>query len=96
MAPEEEARRADRAQQVLGNEIYVEAYQSIRERIWSQLALVELPEEKRARLNALAVALESVNKYMKVVLENGKVAADNIERNKKFGERVRERISWPT
>lgn len=92
MTPEEEIRRGNRARNILGDEIYVEAYSSVRERIVSQLSLAEVDADKRARLNNLLVALATVQRYMEQVMVGGKMAAEQIERDKTFAERVRDRV----
>ena len=56
MNAEDEQRRGARAQQVLGHEIYVEAYEAIRARLLSMLESADLPADKRQRLNDLLVA----------------------------------------
>lgn len=92
MTPEEEVRRGNRARNLLGDEIYVEAYSAVRDRIVAQLSLAEVEADKRARLNNLLVALATVQRYMEQVMVGGKMAAEQIERDKNFAERVRERI----
>lgn len=92
MTPEEEQRRGSLARQVLGSPIYQEAYTVIRDRVVQQLSHAELAPDKRARLNDLLVALSSVHKYMENVLDGGKMAAEQIERDRTFAERVKDKI----
>lgn len=92
MTPEEEVRRGNRAKNLLADEIYVEAYSAVRERIVSQLSLAETVDDKRERLNSLLVALATVQRYMEQVMLTGKMAAEQIERDRKFSERVLDRI----
>lgn len=92
MTPEEEQRRGSLAQQVLGSPVYQEAYAVIRERVWSKLSQAETPADARERLNALAIALESLHKYMANVMAGGKMASEQIERDRTFAERVKDKI----
>lgn len=92
MTPDEEIRRGNRARNILGDEIYTEAYQAIRDRIWTQLAQAECPADRRERLNSLAIALDTVKRYMEQVMQSGKMAAEQIERDRTFTERMRDKI----
>lgn len=92
MTPEEEIRRGRHARNVLDDEVYREAYEAVRERIVSQLSLAETVGEKRDRLNTLLVALATVQRYMEQTMLTGKMAAEQIERDKKFTERVLDRV----
>lgn len=92
MTPDEEIRRGRRARNVLDDEVYREAYEAVRDRIVSQLSLAETVDDKRERLNSLLVALATVQRYMEQVMLTGKMAAEQIERDRKFSERVLDRI----
>ena len=93
MTPEQEIERARNAKRVLDDAMYQEAYSAIRERIVGQLSLVELDPAKRQRLNDLLVSLATVQKYMENVVIGGKVAAQDIERKRTFGETLRA-VNW--
>ena len=73
---------------MLRDAIYVEAYATIRERLISQLSQVETTGEKRERLNNLLVALETVRRYMEQVAMGGKMAAEQLERERSIKERI--------
>ena len=88
MSPEEEVSRAAKAQRVLADDMYNEAYSVIRERIVQQLSQAETTGDKRDRLNALLVSLETVRRYMEQVVISGKMAAQQIERDRTLSERV--------
>ena len=92
MTPEEEQRRGSLARQVLGSPIYQEAHTVIRERILQQLSQAELSDDKRNRLNYLLIALGSVQKYMQNIMDGGKMADEQIERDRTFAERVKDKI----
>ena len=92
MSPDEELARAGKAQRVLADDMYQEAYGTIRERIIQQLSQAETAGDKRDRLNALLVSLETVRRYMEQVMITGKMAAQQIERDRTFSERVGDKI----
>lgn len=92
MTPDEEIRRGRHARNVLEDEVYREAYDAVRDRIVSQLSLAETVGDKRERLNTLLVALATVQRYMEQVMLTGKMAAEQIERDKRFTERVIDRV----
>ena len=88
MNSEEQVRRGGEAQRLLRDAIYIEAYATIRERLISQLSQFETTGEKRERLNNLLVALETVRRYMEQIALGGKMAAEQIERERSIGERI--------
>jgi hypothetical protein len=92
MTPEDEIRRGGDAARLLRDAIYNEAHTAIRDRIVSQLSQAETTGEKRERLNNLLIALETVKRYMEQIAIGGKMAADQIERDRTFRERVGDRI----
>lgn len=92
MTPDEEIRRGRHARNVLDDEVYREAYEAVRDRIVSQLSLAETVGDKRERLNSLLIALATVQRYLEQVMQTGKMAAEQIERDRKFSERVMDRI----
>lgn len=92
MTPDEEIRRGRHARNILDDEVYREAYEAVRDRIVSQLSLAETVGDKRERLNSLLIALATVQRYLEQVMQTGKMAAEQIERDRKFSERVLDRI----
>lgn len=92
MTPDEEIRRGRHARNILDDEVYREAYEAVRDRIVSQLSLAETVGDKRERLNSLLIALATVQRYLEQVMQTGKMAAEQIERDRKFSERVMDRI----
>jgi hypothetical protein len=92
MTPEEEIARGRNAKRVLDDAMYQEAYSIVRERIVSQLSQAETVGEKRDRLNSLLVALSTVQRYMEQVALGGRMAAEQIERDRTMGERIGERL----
>jgi hypothetical protein len=92
VAPELEERRGREAQIVLQSPVYQEAYKVIRDNIITQLSLADLADDRRKKLNDLLVALSKVDGYMKQVMAGGKMAADQLERERTFPERIRDRL----
>jgi hypothetical protein len=92
MSPELEERRGREAQIVLQSPVYQEAYKVIRDNIITQLSLADLADDRRKKLNDLLVALSKVDGYMKQVMAGGKMAADQLERERTFPERIRDRL----
>jgi hypothetical protein len=92
VTPDEEIRRGRHAANVLDDEIYKEAYQSIRERIVGQLASADLSDDKRDRLNNLLIALEAVRRYMEQVMVGGRMAVEQIERERTMTQRIGDRL----
>ena len=92
MNPEDEQRRGARAKQVLEHELYVEAYEAIRVRLTSMLEMADLPADKRERVNNLLIAQAQHRKYMENIVASGRMAAEIIERDRTFAERVRDKI----
>ena len=92
MTPEEEIARGRNAKRILDDAMYQEAYTTVRERIVSQLSQAETLGEKRDRLNSLLVALSTVQRYMEQVAIGGRMAAEQIERDRTMGERIGDRL----
>ena len=92
MTPEQEIERGRNARRVLDDGIYQEAYTVVRERIVSQLSQAETVGDKRERLNSLLVALSTVQRYMEQVAVGGKMAAEQIERDRTLTQRVGDRL----
>ena len=81
MTPQEAERRGIEAKYILDNAIYREAYQTIRDNIVTQLSLADTPDDKRARLNNLLIALSKVEQYMRQVVTSGVMAEMERERS---------------
>jgi len=92
MTPELEERRGREAQIVLQSPVYQEAFKVIRDNIVTQLSLADLADDRRKKLNDLLVALSKVDGYMKQVMAGGKMAAEQMERERTFPERIRDRL----
>jgi hypothetical protein len=95
MTPEQEVTRGHQARRILDDAMYQEAFDVVRDRLVSLLESAELAPEKRAAVNGLLIQHRKVRQYMEMVMQTGKMAATQIERDKTFPERVRERLSIP-
>jgi siroheme synthase (precorrin-2 oxidase/ferrochelatase) len=92
MTPDEEIQRGHNARRILNDDMYQEAFNAVRDRLVSLLESAEVTGEKRQRINDLLVQHRKVRQYMETVMQSGKMAAESIERDKRFAERVRDRI----
>jgi flagellar assembly factor FliW len=88
VSPELEVARGHKAQRVLKDEMYLEAFSAIQDRIVGLLAMAETTGEQRANLNALLVAHNKVKQYMEQVVLGGKMAAEQIERERTLADRI--------
>jgi hypothetical protein len=91
MTPEDEMRRANDFKRLTKDSAYIEAFTILRDRLYI-LNEQDNPDDKTARINADIKALARVRKYMEQVILGGKMAADQIERDRTFRERVGDRI----
>jgi flagellar assembly factor FliW len=88
MSPELEVTRGHKAQRVLKDEMYLEAFSAIQDRIVGLLAMAETTGDQRANLNALLVAHNKVKQYMEQAVLGGKMAAEQIERERTLADRI--------
>lgn len=88
----DEEARGEEARRILENEVYVEAWAAIRDRIVAQLESADLSPEKRQKLNDLLVAHSAAQKYMRSVLTTGTMAAMEINRQRTLAEKASERV----
>ena len=80
-------RRGEEAHRILSAEIYREAFSIIEERLISQLATIEITQERAEYLRQLLVANRKVRSYMEQVMLTGRMA----EEQKSLMERVRDK-----
>ena len=84
-------RRGGEAQRLLRDAIYNEAHTAIRERLVSLLEQ-DIEPGKRDRVNDDIRALSRVRKYIEQVAMGGKMAAEQIERERTFRERMSDKL----
>jgi len=75
MTPIEEERRGERARQVLENEIYIEAFRMVEERLVGQMAQADIDRDRAEYLRQLLVANRVIRRYLEQVLATGTMAA---------------------
>ena len=75
MTPIEEERRGERARQVLENEIYIEAFRMVEERLVGQMAQADIDQARAEYLRQLLVANRVIRRYLEQVLATGTMAA---------------------
>jgi siroheme synthase (precorrin-2 oxidase/ferrochelatase) len=92
MTPEQEVTRGHQARRILDDAMYKEAFDTLRDRLVSLLETAELPKSKRERVNNLLIQHSKVRKYMETIMQTGQMAAQQIEKDKTFTERMREKV----
>lgn len=88
MSPELEVTRGGQAQRLLNDDMHKEAFDTIQARIVGLLAQSETTGERRERLNHLLVAHQQIRSYWEQVILGGKMAAEQIERDRTLKERM--------
>lgn len=90
MSPELEITRGNNAQRVLNEPIYREAYDTIEKRLVDMMASAELSDEKGTHLRHLLTAHRTIARYMEQVMLGGRLAAEQLERDRTLAERMRD------
>lgn len=90
MSPELEITRGNNAQRVLSDAMYVEAFNAIETRLVDMMASADLDDARGTHLRHLLTAHRKVKQYMEQVMLGGKLAAQEIERERKLKERMRD------
>ena len=89
MTPDEELRRGELARQVIENEIYAEAWQSVRDGIISAWESAPIRDkEGQNELKLMLKLLTDVRRNIETVMNTGKMAAVQIERESMFKRAV--------
>ncbi len=92
MTPEEEIRRADKAKQILENEMFKEAFSEIETAILIGLRQTAFKDEKlREKLCARYDLLHSLKDQLRTLMESGVLAEEELRR-KTISDRVR--LAW--
>lgn len=89
MEPPEELRRGELARQVIENEIYAEAWQSVRDGIihaWESAPIRD--KEGQNELKLMLKLLTDVRRNVETVMNTGKMAKIQIERESMFRKTV--------
>ena len=76
---EEEIARGNKAGELLRNDVFQEAFDSLREHYIEQWTLTSVDEfEKRERLHVSVAVLEEIQSHIESIALTGKMAADQI------------------
>lgn len=89
MTPDVELRRGEQARQVIENEIYVEAWQSVRDGIiqaWESAPIRD--QDGQHELKLMLKLLTDVRRNIETAMTTGKLAAIQIERENLFRRAV--------
>jgi len=79
LTPEEEIRRAGRAKEVLGNEIFKEAFQTIEDSLLAGIRASAFTDEKlREKLSQRYAALHDIRFALVSVMETGEMAQEQM------------------
>ena len=88
MSPEHEIARGNNAQRILKDAMYVEAFTAIETRLVDLMASADLDDAKGTHLRHLLTAHRKVRQYMEQVVIGGKMAAEQLERERTLADRV--------
>ena len=91
MTPEDEVIRGNDAARLLRDKMYLEAWDTVKERLVTLLEQ-DQPDDKRERLTADLRSLRRVRAYVEQVAAGGRMAAQEIERERTFTQRVGDKI----
>lgn len=91
MTPEQEQDRGNKMARIVNDPLYQEAWDAPKAQIVKLLESADCDPEKRQRLNMLLVAFAQARRYAENVMATGKMAAEQIERDKTWRERVKAR-----
>lgn len=87
MSYEQDIRRGQLAETVLGNEVYCAAYKLLAESLIAKWRESDDPAQ-REELHKLLKLLDKVQNLMEGTMRSGKVAASELERRRSLAERV--------
>lgn len=82
MEQDEKVRRAGEAKRILAETLIVEARKEVEKRLIAELSKIEIAPERVARLQALLAMGGLYWKYLEKVMNDGAVAAKEIEEQK--------------
>ncbi len=88
-----EERRGEEAKRLLGNALYKESWQEVRETIIKRLEQPNVPAAEREHLNNVLVGLRDARRYLEQVMVTGTMAAMQEQRKRTARERLGERIA---
>lgn len=92
MTPDDEITRGNQARAVLSDKMYQESWSAVEEQLVKLLRQVDIDPEKERRVLYTLKGLSSARRYLESVMQSGKMAAATIEQDRKFAERVMDKI----
>lgn len=92
MTPDEEIVRGNQARLILQDKLYVEAWTVVEQRLVSLLKQVDIDPAKERRVLDALKGLNTARGYLETVMQTGKMAAQQIERDRTFTERMVDRV----
>ena len=92
MTPDEETLRGNQARTLLQDKLYIEAWDTVEQRLMSLLRRVDIDPDKERRVLYALKGLAQARGYVENVMASGKMAAAQIERDRTFTERMRDKI----
>lgn len=91
MTDEQDVARGRKAEEVLGNEVYSDAYTVIEQEIHRKWQESRSPED-REHLHRLLMALGLVKSSLESTMRSGKLAAKELDRKRTLSERLGQRL----
>ncbi len=92
MQPEDEVIRGNQARAILQDKLYQESWAVVEAQLVSLLKQVDIDPEKEKRVLYALKGLAKAKGYLESVMTTGKMAAQQIERDKTFTERRKDKI----
>jgi len=92
MTTDDEIVRGNQARMLLQDKLYIEAWDTVEQRLVSLLRRVDIDADKERRVLYALKGLAQARGYVENVMASGKLAAAQIERDKTFTERMRDKV----
>lgn len=92
MTPDDEILRGNQARLILQDKMYAESWAVVEQRLITLLKQVDIEPAKERRVLDALKGLHTARKYLETVMETGKMAAQTIERDRTFTERMKDRV----
>ncbi len=92
MTPEQEIDRGRSAKRILDDSVYQESWDAVMAKLNDLLNQVDIDPEKEKRVLFTKKGLALARKHLETVMQTGKMAAETIERDRTFAQRVRDKV----
>ena len=94
MSPEEELQRAVRAEQILGDDLFMEAVKAVETALLTGIKMSPIKDaELREKLCQQYIQLSAVVDQLRGYMETGKLAAETIKQ-RTISERIKAAVNW--